>query len=93
MDEADAFDVKLRRFFSDVAVTFKRTKQRAEEAFGNVERTKFDAEIETQWWMLLTAQKEIKVIKLGLRKMSKHKTTEKSVIDLNCKSLDFVWKP
>ena len=61
MDEADAFDVKLRRFFSDVAVTFKRTKQRAEETFGNAERTKFDAEIETQWWMLLTAQKEIKV--------------------------------
>ena len=61
MDEADAFDVKLRRFFSDVAITFKRTKQRAEETFGNVERTKFDAEIETQWWMLLTAQKEIKV--------------------------------
>ena len=49
MDEADAFDVKLRRFFSDVAITFKRTKQRAEETFGNVERTKFDAEIETQW--------------------------------------------
>jgi len=66
MDEADAFDVKLRKFFSDVAVTFKRTKQRAEETFGNVERTKFDAEIETQWWMLLTAQKEIKDVKLAL---------------------------
>ena len=75
MDEADAFDVKLRRFFSDVAITFKRTKQRAEETFGNVERTKFDAEIETQWWMLLTAQKEIKVSKVYKCAQFKDRTT------------------
>ena len=59
--EREHLENKIRNFLSDVAVTFKRTKQKTQEAFWNVERTKFDAEIETQWWMLLTAQKEMKV--------------------------------
>ena len=60
--ERDVLESKIRNFLTDVAVTFKRTKQRTQEALWSVERTKFDPEIETQWWMLLTAQKEMKVL-------------------------------
>ena len=59
--EREVLEHKIRNFLSDVAVTFKRTKQRTQEALWNIERTKFEQEVETQWWMLLTAQKEMKV--------------------------------
>ena len=60
-------DVTVRKFLNDIAVGYKRTKQRAIETFSeNVSRTQYDPEIDYNWNRLLLAQRQIKEIKSHL---------------------------